>query len=350
MTHLMRTISRHSRGWLPRAAPAFAVALGLAAAPLSAATVVVPPAQSAAEGNANTTMPFNCASSSFASQRYQQVYRGSEVDVGGAITELRFRRDGFVAPGFGATTIPGVTITLSSTSKAPDGLSSTFADNVGGDVVTVFSGDLTLASPASGAGAPKPFDVDVPLETPFDFDPASGLNLLLDVTIPTCTLTNAFDAEDSVTDGTSIVRAFPSSSATATVSSTVGLVTQFVGEGGPPLPPGPFLTTAEIPGFRFKVRIGTGAQQRAGVVESDCIENTLCASGAIPGQPEVFARVPGPKPNGYLWPTLVKFTTSQVEVWIEQTDSGIIKYYKLPGAAPGFDELPGLFDRSGFLP
>lgn len=349
MTHLTWRIAYSCRDWLLRAAPAVTAALGLAVSPLSAATVVVPPAQSTVEGNTNTTMPFNCASSSFASQRYQQVYRGSEVDTGASITALRFRRDGFVAPGFGATTIPGVTITLSSTAKAPDGLSSTFAENVGSDVATVFSGDLTLASPASGAGSPKPFDIEIPLAIPFTFDPGTGLNLLLDVTIPTCKTTNAFDAEDSPADGTSIVRAFPSSSPTATATSTVALVTQFVSEGAPPLPPGPFLTTAEIPGFRFKVRI-TGATPVAGTAVSNCLDETLCVAGAVPGRAEVLARVVGPKPNGYLWPTLVKFTTSKVEVWIEQSATDEIRYYVLRGAAPSFDELPGLFDRKGFLP
>ena len=61
-------------------------------------------------------------------------------------------------------------------------------------------------------------------------------------------------------------------------------------------------------------------------------------------------RIIGPRPNGYLWPTIVKFTTSQVEVWIEQFSSGAVQYYLLEGAEPGVDELPGLYDREGFLP
>jgi len=58
----------------------------------------------------------------------------------------------------------------------------------------------------------------------------------------------------------------------------------------------------------------------------------------------------GPKPNGRLWPTLVKFSTSRIEVWIEQLATGELRYYELRGARPGFDELPGLFDRHGFEP
>jgi len=119
---------------------------------------------------------------------------------------------------------------------------------------------------------------------------------------------------------------------------------------GPPAPPpGPYLTSAAVPGFRFKVRI-TGAQgaSLAGRQEPACIPETLCVSGAVPGRSEVFLRVVGPRANGFLWPTLVKFSTSRVEVWVEQVSSGQVRYYDLAPAAPGFDELPGLFDREGF--
>jgi len=56
------------------------------------------------------------------------------------------------------------------------------------------------------------------------------------------------------------------------------------------------------------------------------------------------------QPNGYLWPTIVKFTTSRVEVWIEQLSTGTVQYYELEGASPGSSELPGLFDPLGFQP
>ncbi|HUP43327.1 MAG TPA: hypothetical protein VM599_08965 [Thermoanaerobaculia bacterium] len=63
--------------------------------------------------------------------------------------------------------------------------------------------------------------------------------------------------------------------------------------------------------------------------------------------PGVFV---GPKPNGRLWPTLVKLSTATVEIWLEQVATGEVEYYRLEGARPGFDELPGLFDREGFEP
>ncbi len=118
----------------------------------------------------------------------------------------------------------------------------------------------------------------------------------------------------------------------------------------PPLPPGPFLESPSVPGFRFKVRITGGGASFTGHQEPQCIPETLCVSGQVPGRSEVFLRVVGPKPNGYLWPTLVKFSTSRVEVWVEQKATGEIRYYDLAGAAPGVDVLPGLFDRHGFMP
>jgi hypothetical protein len=61
-------------------------------------------------------------------------------------------------------------------------------------------------------------------------------------------------------------------------------------------------------------------------------------------------RILGPRPNGYLWPTVVRFTTSTVEVWIEQVSTGVGRYYRLEGASPGSEELTGFFDRTGFSP
>ena len=115
----------------------------------------------------------------------------------------------------------------------------------------------------------------------------------------------------------------------------------------PPAPGGAWLTSAEVPGFRFKVRVASTTEGR---LEPTCLPETACVSGALPGRPEVFLRVVGPKPNGFLWPTLVKFSTSEVEVWIEQIGLGTLRYYRLAGARPGFDELPALFDREGFWP
>lgn len=137
--------------------------------------------------------------------------------------------------------------------------------------------------------------------------------------------------------------------ATTVGARDTGLYTITLECSTPAPPAGAWLTTPEVPGFRFKVLI-TAQSSIAGARVADCIEDTLCVSGAVPGRAEIFLRVVGPRPNGYLWPTLVKLTTSQVEVWIEQEDGGQVRYYLLPGASPTSSELPGFFDRTGFLP
>jgi len=127
---------------------------------------------------------------------------------------------------------------------------------------------------------------------------------------------------------------------------------RLAGAAPPPAPPaGPTFTSSALPGFRVWVRITASDGSTPPVRrEPSCIPETLCISGAIPGRSEVFVRIVGPKGNGRLWPTLVKFTTSRVEVWIEQMRTGELGYYLLPGANPGVDALPGLFDRQGFEP
>lgn len=111
-----------------------------------------------------------------------------------------------------------------------------------------------------------------------------------------------------------------------------------------------YLTTSAIPNFRFRVRIFNTSTPTAGAKESDCIPETLCVSGAVPGRSEVFLRIIGPRPNGYLWPTIVRFTPSRVEVDVQQISTGITKTYVLPAIPPDSDELTGLQDRTGFLP
>jgi len=123
------------------------------------------------------------------------------------------------------------------------------------------------------------------------------------------------------------------------------------GPGTDPDPPSDdYFVSPVYPDFGFQVRITGGAGPILGTFEPTCIPETLCVSGALPGRSEVFLRIVGPKPNGKLWPTLVKFSTSEVEVWVKQRSTGIVKHYRLEGARPGFDELPGLFDRTGFEP
>ena len=116
----------------------------------------------------------------------------------------------------------------------------------------------------------------------------------------------------------------------------------------PPPPYGSWISSSGLPGFVAQVRITAGAPPLQGSKEGDCIAETICASGALPGRPEVFVKVIGPRPNGFYWVQLIRFTPSQVEVWLRQQSSQQVNYYVL-GPTTG-SVLRGLEDREAFLP
>ena len=81
-----------------------------------------------------------------------------------------------------------------------------------------------------------------------------------------------------------------------------------------------------------------------------CIPETLCIHGALAGRPEVFLKLIGPRPNGFLWVQAARFTPSQVELWVEQTATGTVRYYQLAPIGPTADDVSGLQDRQAFAP
>lgn len=120
--------------------------------------------------------------------------------------------------------------------------------------------------------------------------------------------------------------------------------------GTPSVPAGPWMTSPDMPDFRFKVRLTTGGTSRMATQVADCVEQTVCAAGVFPDRPEVFLRVVGPRSNGYLWPIVIRFTNAQVEAWIEQISTGEVNYYILDFIGADSNELSGVNDRFGFLP
>jgi len=114
-----------------------------------------------------------------------------------------------------------------------------------------------------------------------------------------------------------------------------------------PPPPGPWIDSQEIPGFRIQARLTSGGQSRI-LSKEACIPETFCLSGALPGVTELLVRVTGPRPNGYYWPHLARFTPSPLEVWIQQKTTGTVRYYPLNAQPAGSSRLDGLFDRLGF--
>jgi hypothetical protein len=227
------------------------LALGAAQA---SANVIVPSAETSVEGSTNNGFPFNITAFGQTSQRYQQVYSSSEFSGPFLITDIEFRPDAQSGAAF-SSTLSSIQIDLSTTTAAVDGLSSTFAANVGPNDTVVYSGPLTLSSSFTGpAAGPKDFDIVIVLQTPFLYDPALG-NLLLDVRNFDGGSTTQFDAEFLPDDSISRVFTFDTgvSSPTGT-PDTLGLITSFSGSAAVPEPGTLALVGLAVAGLAWRRR------------------------------------------------------------------------------------------------
>jgi hypothetical protein len=165
--------------------------LGLAVLASQASTVVVPNGLDAREGSGSSAI-LNQAG------REQTVYASANFTNGPiSIQELHFRPNGaddMPGSAFSAT-ISNLQIILSTTFAQPGGLSPIFNDNTGSNAQVVVSGAVTLSSAFTGPdGKPKDFDIIVPLNQPFTYDPAQG-NLLVDIQNLSGEATSLVDAE-----------------------------------------------------------------------------------------------------------------------------------------------------------
>jgi hypothetical protein len=136
------------------------------------------------------------------------------------------------------------------------------------------------------------------------------------------------------------------------VTGGYSLTLQCSDDGNPPPPPPPagFFIDPAYPDFSFRVLIGPPGAAIPGRRETGCQSDTVCVSGAVPGRPEVYLRILGPRPNGFLWPTVIRFTPARVVVDIRQASSGQERTYTLAAVLPGNPNLSGRQDRTGFLP
>jgi hypothetical protein len=188
------------------------------------APVTIPSTVRDAEGNSDNLYPFNGGS-----MRYQQVIAASEFPGGArTITRIVLRPDAADGVAF-SETLSNVQINLTTTPKAPNNLSKTFADNLGSDNTVVFQGELALSSAHSSVpGGAKDFDIVITLQTPFEYNPATG-NLLLDIRNSSGTKTTQLDAHDAP-DSTARVWSDDVNSPTGTTNDpypSVGLVLRF---------------------------------------------------------------------------------------------------------------------------
>jgi len=153
--------------------------------------------------------------------RHQIVYDASQFPPYPIIiSQIQWRPDTFTDHPITNATITNIQINLSTTTNAVDHLSSTFSQNTGTNDTVVFSGTLTLSTFLSTqSNGTTAFDIVVPLQTPFIFDPSSG-NLLLDVRDFTGASQNIYD--NSTSSGSdSVSRVFSTFDPNATTANAI---------------------------------------------------------------------------------------------------------------------------------
>ncbi len=196
--------------------------VGVFAGQVSAATFV-PGGFEAVEGNSNNNFPFKPTSGQM---RYQQFYNASAFTGPLSITGIAFRLDEFVS---GPQTFSYTDLSISMSTALAN--TTTFADNIGADVVNVFN--QVFNETIVGDGQPvQDFDLVFNFSTAFNYDPTNG-DLLLDVFQTTSGPgTIQLDASSN-SPAFSRLYNLNANSLTGIASST-GLVTQFIYDTAPP--------------------------------------------------------------------------------------------------------------------
>lgn len=184
--------------------------------------IVVPNINAGTPGPSNQAFPFN-AGGGF---HYMQVLAASEF--GGAIGSIKgfsYRVDETAGSAFGPATID-CDIWFSHTTKAPQGLDTTFANNHGGDKTLVHSGNIVVSS----AGNSNVFDIYFDVSDVFVYN-GTG-NLLMEVVVHSGNNTTQFDAAGTGlgqggTTWTDRLWAYDANAVTGSSDGDDGMVTMF---------------------------------------------------------------------------------------------------------------------------
>ena len=159
---------------------------------ISATPILVPDSSlSTNEGNTNFTLPFNQGTS-----RYQALYSASLFGSQPlTITHMRLRQ------GTGGSVenlnVTDMTIQISTSQNTVANIDTTFANNIGSDVVDVITpnSNFNLTFPGGSIqNSPNSF-AEISLLTPFNYDPSMG-DLLIDF-ITAGTITNILDLDST---------------------------------------------------------------------------------------------------------------------------------------------------------
>jgi len=208
--------------------PIFLLLLCACAAMAEPVQVVVPNNLANAEGNSSMSDFLN--SPTF---RMQMVFDASQfgalangAGVTNSLTSISFRLDSASRSAV-LYVFDGASVSLSTTLRGPDNLSTVFSDNSGPDRVTVFNGALAFGAAYQPTMNPQPLVENITLTTPFHYSPSQG-NLLVDIRGVSghVLFLGELDAEATTSDSVSRVFAF-SNLATTGTADTLGLVTGF---------------------------------------------------------------------------------------------------------------------------
>lgn len=201
--------------------------LAALAAPLAAQlTLVAPNGYDTVVGNSNNIFPFSRGTSSM---RYQQVYDSSNFTLAGVagpvvITRMRFRPFPGVVTSWGGGSWPNVRIDMASCPTDFTAASPTFASNLDIDLQTVVNGPVSPSAGSTlGNGVVVPWHLDIPLATPFAYDPTLGKDLTIDVWLDGTGWTGTTRALDAVSGATALGTRIYSTAGLASTSGTVGV-------------------------------------------------------------------------------------------------------------------------------
>jgi hypothetical protein len=203
---------------------------------VGAAPLIFPVVPSDLEDVEGNTDAFPLSIGAPFSARYQQVYDASAFTLaippeGAWIDEVIFRVDGPRGFSFDLL-LTNVQVSLSTTSRSPDGLSPVFDENIGADETIVTGPGQRLLAGAWSAPRdwPNGFSTGFHFATPYYYDPAQG-NLLLDVRVIGGSIGGGYvsplDATDLVGDPVSSVFAYDFTHPTTGTPGSVGLITLF---------------------------------------------------------------------------------------------------------------------------
>jgi len=230
---------------------------------------VTPPLTAVAPANMATQDSAYGSGTLRGTYRIQLIYGATHFPPGALlITELRFRPDYQYGEPF-SVTLSNFQVSLSTTPKAPDALSPTFAQNVGPDATVVFSGPLNLSSAFTGPPTgPKDFDIVVPLTTPFVYAPAAG-NLLVDLRNYVASTASRLSGQSRLDDLASRLVGGVNADSGGSDSGAEAIQLTYFPTNEPPLPPprvvrGPYLQTATTSNIVVRWRTSRAADSRVG--------------------------------------------------------------------------------------